>query len=593
MKEWYSVKELAGISGMPGTVQGVILRAQKDNWRFQKVPASGGPGGTRREYHISSLPQATQDALRDGQIDNTDLQSQAAPEASDLEAYLASRRLSLSPKELADPVIQRKLSCARTVEACPAYQGREHVLKTLAARHGVTTITIRHWVEDVVALRARRSPQITLGEERVTIPESNAFSPEALAYGLSIYANNIRSGMRAAYTEMQSIADAKHWTLGDYSNFTRLVKKIPSTVWTYIRRGATGFELACVPKIVRQWTAVPVQSVLCGDQKIFDYEVYDPALGRILIPNGYFWMDCSSRMVNGVWLEMGHYNSHTVGNALREALSFGIPDEIFTDWGKPEGSKHISGILERLSGHAQTGDFSNMGERFNDMTADDVEHRKAQPGKPWMKPIENIMNILDTMMDARFVGGFRKRNNDAWVNKVVQGQLKRDRKQANAIQSWRPATASEAKGLMTIEEFVHTVFAVVMDHNKSKKTLKEGGVIIPGEFFARGLTSQPRLTLKEETLNLICLPQEVRTPQQSVVKIKVKMTMSAVIIPRHSQIDASASASITNLMIGKHRQLSPTSRATFLILPSPGTRRILGHRRMPWGYPTSRRVPRD
>ena len=506
MREWYSAKELVGLPGMPGTIQGVLKRVES----WESRPRQGKGGG--REYHISSLPEETRAHLlaEAASLPFTD---------PDLDAYLSSRRISLSPADLKNPVIQAKIACAKAYEACPAYKGREVVLSQLATRYQKSKQQIRRWIADVDKLRVISKPRITFGEEKIDIPASHTFSPEALAYGLSVYARNMRAGIKAAYNDMISLADQKNWRVGDYSNFTRMVKKVPEAIWLHIYRGKTGFELACVPKIVKEWTAVPVQSVLCGDQKIFDYEVYDRELARVIIPNGYFWMDCSSRTITGVWIEMGHYNSYTVGNALREAMRYGIPDEIFTDWGKPEGAKHISNILSSLSGHAQTGDFLAMAERFADLSCDDVEHRKAQPGKPWMKPIENIMNILDTMMDARFIGGFRKRNNDAWVNKQVQAMLKRDRKVT--FQSSRPVTAAEAKGLMNIEEFVHTVFSVVEEHNQKTKKLQEGGVIVPGEFFAAGLTSQHRPVLDDTTLNLICMPRVERIPRQSVVKIRV------------------------------------------------------------------------
>ncbi len=506
MKEWYSAKELAGLPGMPETVQGVLKKAEI----WQSQPRTGKGGG--REYHLSSFPEETR----------THLLVESVPLATtdqDLETYLSSRRIALSPAELLDPVIQAKIACAKAYERCPAYKGREKVLSALSAHYGKSKPQIRRWISDIDKLRARSRHRITLADQKIEIPQSHAFSPEAIAYGLSVYARNMRGGIKTAYREMQSLADTRNWNVGDYSNFTRLVKKIPEVIWTRIYRGDTGFELACVPKIVKEWTAVPVQSVLCGDQKIFDYEVYDPELSRVIIPNGYFWMDCSSRMITGVWIELGHYNSYTVGAALREALRYGIPAEIFTDWGKPEGARHIGNILSSLSGHAQAGDYQIMAERFADMSYDDVEHRKAQPGKPWMKPIENIMNILDTMMDARFIGGFRKRNNDAWVNKQVQAMLKRDRK--ITFQSSRPVTASEARGLMDIEQFIHTVFAVVEEHNRTQKKLQEGGVIIPGEFFARGLRARPPQVLKDGTLNYICMPRVERIPRQSVVKVKV------------------------------------------------------------------------
>ncbi len=59
MKDWYSSKELQGIEGMPCTVQGVIGKAKRENWKSR--PRQGKGGG--KEYHITSLPAATQAAL--------------------------------------------------------------------------------------------------------------------------------------------------------------------------------------------------------------------------------------------------------------------------------------------------------------------------------------------------------------------------------------------------------------------------------------------------------------------------------------------------------------------------------------------------
>jgi hypothetical protein len=506
MKEWYSVKELVGLPYMPTTVQGLIKRSLSENWLSR--PREGRGGG--REYHISSLPEETRVHL---------LAPYAAPPptADDLSAWLARRRITISPKQLADPVMQRKLACVRAVSACPAYQGREKLIEALASQHGVSPITIRRWVDDIETLPVRSSlPRIKLGDEKVDIPTSHAFTPEALACGLMSYANDMKAGMRSAYRSMESQASARDWQLGDYSSFTRIVKKIPAAIWVRIRRGATGFELACTPKIIRQWTAVPVQSVLCGDQKIFDYMVYDPEIDEIIIPNGYLWMDCSSRMINGAWVELGHYNSYTVGNSLREALRFGIPDEIFTDWGKPEGSKHISNILKGLNGHSTTGDFMAMAEKYAALD-DNVRHRKAEPGKPWQKPIENIMNLIEGRLVAKNLPGYRKRMADAWVNKETQALLKAQAKRGQ---------------LMTIEQFITHVYTAIDEHNKAEKDLKEGFSIVPLDFFARGLTAQSRPVFDTTTLDHICLPTFERMPHQSKITVTIKGEQRGYYSPR-------------------------------------------------------------
>lgn len=517
MKEWYSARELAGKKGMPTTKRGVTLMAASNNWIYRDVKTKGG---TRREYAASALPQETLDDLlaHEAGIPTRPLHPDA------LTAYLASQRISLTPAELADPLTIAKIECYRLWHSC-AYGDHRRVLSALAERYDRSPKQIRRWIDEIDQHKVpARAPHIAIGADPVEIPRSSAFSPDALAYGIAAYTADIKAGMRTAYRALEAVAPARSWTIGTYMSFTRALRKIHPALFTRIRRGATGFELACVPKIIKEWTAVPVQTVLCGDQKIFDYVIYDPVTDTPIIPNGYLWEDCSSRMIVGCSIELGHYNSFTVGASLREALRYGIPEEIYTDWGKPEGSKHIAHIRLALSGIAATDDFLTMAEKYRGFRdestvrfplgstdgADAVAHRKAQPGKPWVKPIENIMNIIERRLTDKNLPGYRKRDpNDPWANKETQQLLRAQGKRGE---------------LMTPEAFISTVFQVIAEHNAAKKQLKEGPEIIPQEFFAAGLSASPRPILDENTLHYICMPRYTRIPHQSVVRIKVRST---------------------------------------------------------------------
>ena len=198
MKEWHSAKELAGTTGIPGTKSGVVRKARNEHWTFRDVPAPGGPGGKRREYHISSLPEATRIALLEAEA------GIVAMDAETMQEYLSSRKISLSPAELSDPVWQAKIACAQAFNNCPAYKGRERLLDNLATKYNKSKLQIRRWIDDVDKLRARTVHRITLGEERVELPESSSFTPEALACGLLAYANDMKAGMRAAYEKIRA-----------------------------------------------------------------------------------------------------------------------------------------------------------------------------------------------------------------------------------------------------------------------------------------------------------------------------------------------------------------------------------------------------
>lgn len=112
MIEWFSVQDLAGVAGMPGTEAGVRKRATADGWN-----ARAKAKGKGQEYHLDSLPAETQRALRisagkraaatakktaaAAAIAEQKGQKQAAKEAS-LAAY---QRLSESNKAKVDAVL--------------------------------------------------------------------------------------------------------------------------------------------------------------------------------------------------------------------------------------------------------------------------------------------------------------------------------------------------------------------------------------------------------------------------------------------------------------------------------------------------------
>ena len=478
----YRCKDIAKACGV--TPRYIWRRAERENWCFTlKRNQNGRP---KRLYFFSALPPDIKQKIIEHEVDLS--------EVPRLEVH-DQAPCPILPKHLNNPKIARKFKVAQFLRSLPRGAGRESAAQMLADMYGVHRATIWRWVQWV------ENRNVKTQEDDFVLPKSKAFSPQALAYGLAVYARNIRCGRKAAYRALQQKAYRSNWKIGDYSSFTRLLKKIPADIWTRIEKGELGFELECVPKIIRNWLAVPVQSIICGDQKIFDYEIYDPETDSIIIPNGYLWMDCASRFINGAWIELGHYNSFTVGYSLREALRYGVPEEIFTDWGKPEGSNHISHIRKSIQELCYTGDYSDFTDKYY------LSHKKAQPMKPWQKPIENIMNQIDLILKEHFPPGYRKRQADAWTNKEVQKKLKSERKKNE---------------LMTVHEFIELVFKVIDEHNQRKKRLREGTTIVPAKIYKEGLQSQTRLRLPDTTLDYICLPTFQRVPRQGKVGVQVR-----------------------------------------------------------------------
>lgn len=60
IKEWFTAAELAGKIGMPAHATNVTRKAKNQNWQHRQIT---GLRGVNFEYHASSLPQETQEAL--------------------------------------------------------------------------------------------------------------------------------------------------------------------------------------------------------------------------------------------------------------------------------------------------------------------------------------------------------------------------------------------------------------------------------------------------------------------------------------------------------------------------------------------------
>lgn len=445
------------------------------------------------------------------------LAAPAAPLAglslADLQQWTAERSLRLTLADLQDPGVQARLTAARAFEQS-GWGERGRIAREQAALHGVSHQTIRRWTDEVASWRVRpRVPAVSLLETSIPLPQAKAFDQEAVAAGIAGYAANLKAGRRRAYEALCQTAQDRGWRIGDYTSFTRLLAKVPPAVWDYIRKGETGFELGVTPKIVRAWLSTPAYTVLCGDQNLPDYELVEPATGEILTPELYLWMDCTSRAWTGVWPAYGHYSRYTVGAALREACRIAIPDEIFTDWGKPELSHYTGQIVAGLKGFCACGDWDSFGTRYGSMSAladaaDGPTHRKTtRVGIPWQKPIENQMNVLRRGLLDREIPGFRQRQAGAWENDTLQDALKR---------------ARVGGKLWTVEQFWEAIRDLAEAHNRTACRVRETEhPIIPAEVLARSLQGQSRTVFDDLTLDLIFLPRVTRAVNQSLVRVKV------------------------------------------------------------------------
>ncbi|TFU51117.1 hypothetical protein E4T92_06395 [Pasteurella sp. WM03] len=60
MQEWYELKKITGIGGLPTTVQGITKKAKLENWKRRRVASVKG---NVFEYYVGDMPPSVQAAL--------------------------------------------------------------------------------------------------------------------------------------------------------------------------------------------------------------------------------------------------------------------------------------------------------------------------------------------------------------------------------------------------------------------------------------------------------------------------------------------------------------------------------------------------
>jgi len=164
VKEWFSAAELAGLPGLPSTVQMINARAKRESWPAQKRAGRGGG----REYHLSALPAETRIHLA------SDASQASTTRDADAHAGgLAGRRLALG-QAIDDKVRERQCQAGlaaymqlnatgRTradarlavLSALDSFSRSAHLpagqsLHAFCARYNQGEIHIEDWVRDLV-----------------------------------------------------------------------------------------------------------------------------------------------------------------------------------------------------------------------------------------------------------------------------------------------------------------------------------------------------------------------------------------------------------------------------------------------------------
>lgn len=487
---WLTVSQLASLLNISErAVRKAIVSGRYATACYETESKRGGNGG--KTWRISivdpAIPEEARVAAgyRDPRFDG--LKKRLQEEET---VYIAPEHLNEKSA--------KRLRVLRLASECPPDSTTGEWYAEIALREDVSVPTIYRWMAErkrgkVVSDRAPIDVVVSANSGPLSVAlSSRSFAPQALEYGLSLLAKNPSMEVKHAYRETVAEAERQGWECGSLASFYRRWNEIPDAVKLLGSSGKRGLEAAIKPAIVRDLSVYRVYEVLVGDQHIFDHTVLDDD-GQPIRPQMFCWGDVRSRYISGVWPVMGDYDKYAVGFALREACRWGIPETLYTDWGRPERSDYVAHLRKQMSGYAA---FASMDESDEIMP-----HRKAKPRNAQAKPIESWFRwAFEEPLKRRDLPGYsRQDKKDEKRNEFIQAALRKSIK---------------SKNLLSAREYFEIVAQIVEEWNDH--AMIEG--IVPRNVFAEGIErTLPRLDPR--TLDFLFLPAIVRQVRKSTVEM--------------------------------------------------------------------------
>lgn len=355
MRKWFTAQELAGLPGLPGTVQGVNLRAKREGWEAQLRLAQGGG----REYSFAVLPAETKDALLTASI-NAD-----AAEAAPAKEQKTALRDAISASRLTDDqrsVMTARVAIIREIERMSQVVSQQRAIMTLVnqARDGqlspylqgrvllandrlsdnrtLSERTVKRWLADF-----RKLGEVGLAPAR---RKADTGVPDWAADFLRCYQRPTKPAVERAYAEFSEKYQ------GDRPSIHQVRRYLDKLSPEARERGRySPQELKAFKPFRRRITKNLLPGdVYTADGHKFDAEVINPHTGKPFRPEITATLDVATRRVLGVCAGESE-NSIDVMHSLRDAIERGGMFALFyVDNGSGFANDAVREVVDRLGG---------------------------------------------------------------------------------------------------------------------------------------------------------------------------------------------------------------------------------------------------
>ncbi len=397
---YFSNSELVGLPGLPKTVSAIIRKAKRENW--QSRPREGRGGGL--EYHVSSLPAETREALKLKEL-NEVLSGEQAPEASKAgKTEGAKIRLKAEAAEISAE--RKRLEGAIKAESLEGkakdrMEAKLEIIKawelfksgssesTTAAQHRFCLLYGDGAIK-VSALTKELIPSFSQGSLSRWI---RSLKKEGLASLSGSYGNRSGSGVFDTEPALRTfalslLAQAPHMSAAQMRRAIKAslseigIDKVPSerTVGRFLNawkeENASVFEMMNAPDQWKNNFMLGVGSYSESVKGYLDLWEMDSTPSDIMLSDGRYTIvgviDVWSRSLK--LLVSKTSTAYAVSALIRRALlDWGVPVTIKTDNGADYSSKHVTRVIGSLG----------------------IEQKFCNPFHPWEKPhIERVFRTF-------------------------------------------------------------------------------------------------------------------------------------------------------------------------------------------------------
>jgi hypothetical protein len=441
--------------------------------------------GQARRFVVERLPAEIQERI---------LRFRYGVDEDNLNEMVQQFSINVSPRAFKDPQAAAKIRMVCECLAVPKnVRGRNGRIKEIAESYGYHVSAVYKMIKQV----KQGKPLIQIGKTHgITVAgvagRLRAWDVAAADMAVRSIMQNKREQREKLrlYAEIEASARASGWKIGTYENFCQIYRRVDQSVITYRDKGARGLREDVIPPIARDFSAYRPMECLVGDQHKADFYALDAA-GEVATLELFCWLDFRTQMVWGA-IAYQHYNRYTVGQALLNAVRWGLPSTVYTDWGKPEGANYITLLLDQITG---------LG-----IKTQNIRHTRAKVRHPQAKPIEGWFGRLDKNLRNEGLPGYCKRLRDTRENELQQKELKE---------------LIRRDGLLTVPELVARILDAIETwnrHNFKNRGADTG--YSPLDIYRQETAVYPVTALSQDVLDYIFLPMQTGMIRRSQVKVR-------------------------------------------------------------------------